>query len=758
MEYSLETLEFDKVKEILAGYLSSPLGEVPLKDLAPVTDFDRVNRWFSEVKEAIEFVEVEDELPLADVEDLRDILESARLEGAVLSADKLLRVKRFLVLVAVLRRALSGEKYPTLSRLVQRFSPLDELKSSIGRVIDDSAEVRDTASSELEAVRGQIRGVKRAISERLRRIIHNPRFSRILQDRNVHIRDGRYVVAVRADRVRDIRGMVVDTSSTGYTAFVEPDGIIELNNRLAMLAKREKKEVEKILRSLTSLVGKHHRALMDNQRLAGYLDFVFAKAKYARDFKASIPRITKKRVVTIVEGRHPVLYRVKGDETVPLTLDLGRDFTTLIITGPNTGGKTVALKTVGLLSLMAASGIPVTAGPDSEFYLFEKVLADIGDEQSIEQNLSTFSSHIKRIAYMLERADSKSLILIDELGAGTDPEEGSALAVAIAEAFHEKGSLNVITTHHGELKVLAYKTEGMENASVEFDLEALSPTYRLLVGVPGKSNAFVIAEKLGLSPRVIEKAKSLKGTGEEEAHFWIQKLKTEAEERLKEAQEAKEAAKALLDEARKEAESIKEQAYAEAERLIEEALSLKKERSPGVRVKTARKVRGRIESLKEKEVKEAGIDVGDRVSVSGFNVEGTVVGIRGRTVEVDTGRMKIEVPFSALKLIEKGKGEGEVSGSKKSINVFIKRERSSFFPELHIRGYRVDDAIPEVERFINDGYLLGIRNLKIIHGKGEGILKNAVHDYLRDHPLVKRYRLADEREGSSGVTLVELDL
>ncbi len=758
MEYSLETLEFDKIKAILSEYLSTPLGVLALEKVFPVSDFEKVNRWFLEVKEAIEFIETEEELPFSEIEDIRDIIDSARIEGAVLSPDKLLKIKGFLVLVKIIKKRLNEDKYPILSNLSSQFSLLEELKDSIEKVIDDTGEVKDSASLELEAIRGEIRGLKRSITEKMRRLIFNPRMSRILQDRNIHIRDGRYVLAVKSDRLRDIKGIVIDTSSTGYTVFVEPEIIVALNNKLTVLLKRERREVERILRKVTSYVGKHYKALMENQKLAAYLDLVFAKARFAIDFKAAIPKITKTRVVSVIEGRHPLLYRIKKDRTVPITVELGRDFTTLIITGPNTGGKTVALKTIGLLSIMAASGIPVTAKPDSEFYLFEKILADIGDEQSIEQSLSTFSSHIRKIAYMLEQADSRSLILIDELGAGTDPEEGSALAVAIAEAFHEKGSLNVITTHHGELKMLAYRIKGMENASVEFDVEALSPTYRLLVGIPGRSNAFIIAEKLGLPEHVIERAKLLKGTKDDEVHIWIQKLKEETEEKFKEAERIREEAENLLERAKRESEKIRDQAYEEVEKLIKEALSLKEESSWKVKVKKAKNIKTEMQRLKEKEIEKVGIDVGDLVAVLGFNVEGVVVGIKGKIVEVDTGKMKMEVPLSALKILEKSKGGSEIMKDKKNVNVFIKRERSTFFPELNIRGYRVDDAIPEIERFVNDGYLFGVKSLKIIHGKGEGILKRAVHEYLKDHPLVKNFRLADEREGSTGVTLVELDL
>ena len=753
MDYSLEALEFSKVKDIISAYLNTSLGYSVLQKLQPSSDIETVKRWFAEVKEAIEFLDIYGELPLCEVEDIIELVLSSRVEGSVFSVDKILKIRKFLSIVRIIKLSVKKE-FTSLYSLVSKLSLLDEVKDAIDKVLDESGNVKDNASSELSHIRSSIRRIKGEISQRLKKILFDPKMSKVLRDRNVHLKGGRYTIAVRADRIKDVKGIVVDTSSSGQTVFVDPQDVVPLNNELSLLVSKEEKEIRRILGRLTSIIGKHCNSLIENQRICGYLDFVFAKAKFAKDFNASIPRITKERKINIIDGRHPLLYKIKGDATVPLNLELGKNFTTLIITGPNTGGKTVALKTIGILSLMAASGIPVTAHRDSEFFLFKRVLADIGDEQSIEQNLSTFSSHMKNIVEILKIADKNTLVLIDELGAGTDPEEGSALAVVIAEALHKKGSLNVITTHHSDLKLLAYRIEGIENASVGFDVDKLEPTYKLMMGIPGMSNALIIAERLGLSKELVEKARNICTRHDETSY--IQKIKMDIKESLDKAKAAEERAYTLLIEAEKEAKKIKEEALREANRIIDEALSVKSSANTSVKIKMAKSFKRKIQKVIEEEAKSE-IDVGDKVYVAGFDVEGVVLEIEGKYAEIETGKMRVRVPLSNLKLIEKGKKD--IGKEKeKAINVFIKRSRSTFFPELNVRGYRVDDAIPVIDRFLNDGYLLGIKDLKIIHGKGEGILKRAVHEFLKEHPLVKHFSLADERQGSSGVTLVELDL
>ncbi len=759
--YHLEALEYFRLLEHLSEFAHSDLGRECVLSFRPLLNLREVERAFARVKEAMEFVDVEGDLQLAQLEDLSGIFDAASVEGAVLTPDAVKKVRGLLILAANVKKRLSDERYPNLRAFVSGISELKGLREAIDSVLDQAGRVRDDASKRLSEIRARISAIRGQIAERLRRFLSDPRRAGWFSDRNIHLRGDRYTVAVKSERAGYVKGLVVDTSASGRTVYMEPESVVQLNNRLAMARDEERREEERILRDLTSKIRYHLNSLRENQNLLAQIDALFAKARFAKEYRASVPQVGQQRRIHIIEGRHPILCRVKGVENVvPLDLELGSDFTTLIITGPNTGGKTVALKTVGLLTLMALSGIPVTAHPDSYFGFFRKVLADIGDEQDIESSLSTFSSHIKRIKTIVENADRDTLVLIDELGTGTDPEEGSALAVAIAEHLHKRGSLNVITTHHGDLKLLAYATPGMENASVEFDVESLSPTYRLLVGVPGESNAFVIAERLGLSGEVVERARALKGErlgGKGEVVSWIMRAKSDVEKKLEEAERLKEQAKRQLEEARREAERIKEEAYSEAARLVETAKSSIEEarsKGSGAVVKVAREVARRIAKEKEKEVRER-ISAGDVVELPAFGLKGRVVEVRGAKVEVDTGRMRMTVPLSSVKPTGERAEECEAEG-RRDVSVSIERSRDSFYPELKLLGKRVDEAIPELERFLNDGCLFGIKQLRIVHGKGEGILKRAVHDYLRDHPLVASFRLADEREGGSGVTLVEL--
>ncbi|BAT71707.1 DNA mismatch repair protein MutS2 [Thermosulfidibacter takaii ABI70S6] len=761
-KYHTKALEFDKVVELIGSFCRSELGRETLKKIAqPSSDVDRINRFFGEVKDALLFLDLEQDLSLSALEDISLILEVAKIPNAILDAERIKRIKQQLILAKVTKGRLGDERYEHLRRLADELYSLEKLLEEIDAVLDEGGNVKDNASAELYSVRTQIRSLKGEITEKLRRIINDPARSRALADRNVHVRYDRYTLAVRSDRASLIEGMVVDSSSTGKTLFVEPKSVVFLNNKLARLKDQEKREIERILKKLTSKIGFHASALKYNQEMLSYIDAVFSKARFALRCDANLPAVGKERKVHIVNGRHPLLQAVIGEKVVPLNLELGNGTKTLVITGPNTGGKTVALKTVGILTLMALSGLPVTAGQDSYFYVFSKVLADIGDEQSIENSLSTFSSHVVRLKEVCEEADVNSLVLIDELGTGTDPEEGSSLAVAIVEHLHNRGSINIITTHHGELKLLAYATTGMENASVEFDVDTLSPTYRLLVGVPGESNAFIIAQRLGLPQSVIERAKEVKGrSSKKETIQWILRAKEETNRALEEAKQKKEQALKELEKAKEEAEKIRQDALKQAEQLlveVKESLKSKTGEPAKVDIKQVQNLIKNVKKQEEKEKRDV-LKIGALVEVPGFGVTGKVVDIQGSKVEVDTGRMKLQVPVTSVKLVQRKVKEIETSKAPRNVNVVIQRNRPTFYPELNIVGKRVDDALPELERFLNDGYLLGMRELRVVHGKGEGILKRAVHEYLREHPLVKAFYLADENKGGSGVTLVELNL
>ena len=759
--YHLEALEYPKLLELIARYAHSPLGRSVILSTRPNPDISWVEKRYGELRDALRFLDTEQEISLGDLHDVSDILAVAKIPGSVLEPTKILLVKRQLILARIVKSRLTDERFPELRKVAAKLSLLDELAHQIEASLDESGNVKDDASERLSSIRQRIRSLKGEISQRLRRIMNNPAKAKALADRNIHIRFERYTLAVRSDRAPALEGMVIDTSASGKTLFVEPKEIVPLNNTIAKLRREEQEEEEKVLRKLTAKIGFHASSLKENQYVLSQLDAVFAKARFAKEFDATIPQVGTKRELHIVKGRHPLLVAVKGEDTVPMDLKLDANRHTIIITGPNTGGKTVALKTAGLLTLMALSALPVTAHTDSYFYAFHKVLADIGDEQSIENSLSTFSSHVVRLKEICQKADKNSLVLIDELGTGTDPEEGSALAVAIAEYLHKIGSINIITTHHGELKLLAYSTAGMENASVEFDSNTLKPTYRLLVGVPGESNAFIIAKRLGLPEEIVERAKEIKGGAETDTVNWIKRMKQEVERELELAKTARQEALKELEESKSEAERIKNEAYEKAKRLLEEVeqeLKKAREKRSSLQIKiTKQKIAE--ERRKDAKEKQEGLKEGHAVKISTFGLTGRVVRISGSKVEVDTGRMRITVPITDVERLKDQEDSIPKAVSRNNdVSITIERSRSSFFPELNIVGKRVDDAIPEVERFLNDGFLVGVKELRVIHGRGEGILKNAVHQYLKEHPLVNHFHLADEDQGGTGVTVVYLNL
>lgn len=761
MRYDLNKLEFDKVKDLLRRYIKTVYGIKELEKVVPVCDADFIKSEFKLVKEATNFLSVEGnplDSSLFENEEIEILLKRSKVESSILKGDELLKIKQFLLTLLAIKSKVKG-KFDNLEAILSNLVIPKDLIELISNVVDESGYVKDSASEKLHSIREKIKSTRKHIVHKIKEVMNRPNVSKVLQDRDIHFKNERYTLAVRGDKIQAIEGVLIDVSSTGFTAFVEPKEVVTLNNELVMLKKEEKKEEERILREVTKKVGFHAKGLLENLRIVGKLDFIFARASFMIDFGASIPGVGMEKRLHLIKARHPILLDIKGvDNTVPIDVYLDGDKRTLVITGPNMGGKTVALKTIGLLSLMALSGIPVTASGDSYFYCFDGIYADIGDEQSIEGSLSTFSAHMKNIKRILDESTEKSLVLIDELGTGTDPNEGSALSVAIVEELNRKGSINVITTHHNSLKLLALSTDGMENASCEFDPETLEPTYRLIVGLPGTSNAIQIARKLGVPERILDRASYILGNREvEDSIIEGAKYFEKAKKMYEEAVKMKKMVEEELVKAKEKANEIIAEAVSKSQKLIDEIEKItnqsKYEKPRHPIVLNAKKV---LKDFIKSSLKEEKIEKGDTVTVRGLGIRGVVVNVEEKHVKVDTGRIVLTVPLESVVLFSKGTGERV--DENREIKVTLTRERKTFFPEIDVRGYRVDEALSEVERFLNDAIILGFSEVRIVHGKGEGILKRAIHEYIGNFPFVKSFRIADENEGSSGVTIVSLDV
>ncbi len=774
--HTLKILDFFSLLEVVAQKAASEPGRKAVLELRPQSHLEDVKRNLEEVREAIN-AEAEGDLPsMGDLEDIQPLLEKARPRGAVLVPEELLTIKKQLLLAQRVKEALGKrEGSPLLVSHVQKLHLLEDLRRTLDRVISPYGEVMDNASPQLAQIRLKREGLRREIRERLQQLLGAPHLTQAFQERTITMRNGRYVVPIKAQFSGKVKGLVQDQSATGATLYVEPFSVVELNNRLVRTEREEEKEIERILGECTTLVREHSGALKRNQATLAHLDSLGARARFALEYRASVPMISGEPSWSILQGRHPILIKEKGLEgTVPLEIHLskkggkkGNPCHTLVITGPNTGGKTVALKTMGILALMVQSGIPATAHADSRFPLFSSVMADIGDEQSIQQNLSTFSAHMKNIREILEVADRNSLVIIDELGAGTDPWEGAPLGMAILEILHNRGAWCLVSTHHNELKLFAHATPGMENASVEFDPQTLSPTYRLLVGVPGKSNALIIAEKLGIPPAIIQRAREFQEKERWEIEQVISQLEAETQRvhRMGEELEKKER------EAREEVQRLKEkwetlikeeeERLAQARKLISllhrEVKRLSRELKKGELVQATKRIKelegelARLEPSREGEKPAPG----DRVKVWGLGLEGEILSIKGDQAQIDTGKMVMVVPVKHLTVVGKAPGEKKRKEQEgKAVFHFSGREGVPM--ELHLLGKRVEEALPLIDKFLDDAYLAGLKEVRIVHGVGTGILKKAVREHLRVSPLVDSLQEAPREEGGSGATIVKL--
>ena len=785
---TMRSLEFAKILAQLADHTSFSAGRELALALRPSTDVEEVARRQQETTEAKDLLDCKGGVSLGGAHDVRPQVKRAAI-GAALTPQELLDIRDTLVRGRTLRRMITRgtEKWPLLAETARQIEECPDLVAEIERCINDQGEVVDGASPALARIRRDLHITHERLMTKLKRLIASPKARPFLQEALITQREGRYVIPIKAEFKGRIPGLVHDTSASGATLFIEPLTVVELGNRWRELQLEERKEIERILRKLTARVAAQSEAIARTVEALAKLDLAFAKARYSQAIRGVEPMLkgtegTADSSLKFIRARHPLL---PPDTVVPIDVHVGDGFRILVITGPNTGGKTVSLKTVGLLTLMAQAGLHLPAAEGSTLSVFSGIYADIGDEQSIEQSLSTFSSHMTNIVDILEQADERSLVLLDELGAGTDPAEGSALARAILTHLLERNITTLVATHYPELKVYAHVTPGVENACVEFDLETLSPTYELTIGLPGRSNALAIATRLGLSPALIERARRWLTSSELEVESLLAEIKVAREE----AVAAREAARAAQREAERAERELKERLAAlEAERreVLNQARRQAQEELAEVRRELSRiraemrrvtavkealaRAAERVEELAE-EVKPlapppkpppAGIEelqVGDTVWVAGLGREGQVLALLGDEAEVQIGSFRAKVPLGELELKERTSDRRHrTAEEREGLTSAIWRLTSDkeVGLELDLRGFRAEEALPRLDKYLDDAYLAGLPKVRIVHGRGTGALRRLVREALGKHPLVASFRPGDRHEGGDGVTIVEL--
>lgn len=787
-EKALKTLEYYKIIDILEAFATSSIGKNKCRQLRPLDNLTEIETMQQETADALSRIYQKGSLSFSGVKDVRGSLK--RLEvGSTLGIGELLAIRSLLENAsrakAYSRRETENEHTDSLDNMFELIEPLSPLATEIGRCILSEDEISDDASTGLRQVRRSMKLTNDKIHTQLSSFVSGNSRT-YLQDAVVTMRNGRYCIPVKAEYKSQVPGMIHDQSSTGSTIFVEPMTIVRLNNEMRELEIQEQKEIEMILSNLSQLAAENLDAIFDDIKLLSELDFIFARAQLAKFQNATEPRFNRDRIIDIKKTRHPLIDKHK---VVPIDIRIGETFDLLIVTGPNTGGKTVSLKTVGLLTLMGQSGLHIPAFDNSRLSVFREVYADIGDEQSIEQSLSTFSSHMTNVVRFMETADSDSLVLFDELGAGTDPTEGAALAIAILSTLHERGIRAMATTHYSELKVYALSTPGVENASCEFDVETLRPTYRLLIGVPGKSNAFAISQKLGLPLSIIERAKeqisqedetfedvlsnleesrkTIESEREELASYKeeIKTLKEQLEEKQDKLDQRKER---IIAEANEEAHRILREAKDYADQTMRifnkagkdsmSAKELEKHRSDLRKKmdKAGKKVALKTPQKQKSTLRPQDLSLGDSVKVMSLNVKGTVSSkpdSKGMLF-VQMGILRSKVHISDLQLIDEPVITGPAltrTGAGK-----IKMNKSaSVRTEINLLGKTVDEAVSELDKYLDDAYLAHLSSVRIVHGKGTGALRKGVHNYLKRLKYVQDFHLAEFGEGDAGVTIVE---
>jgi DNA mismatch repair protein MutS2 len=784
-EATARILEFGKIRDLLAGVTVTAPGAELARALHPLPGREAVAQALAQTAEMCRLLEDRGRPPLGGSADLRPLLRELDLEGAFLAPEDLLAVLFSLDATADCRRYFSAEQVAPrlfeLSRGLQVPSGLrDALRSSIG----ERGEILDGASFALGDLRRQIRTARERLRRTLENMLNDERYAGVFQEHLITERGGRYVLPVKVEHKGRVKGFVHDESSSGQTLYVEPASTLADNNHLQSLLREEKREEERILRRLSDGVRLEHDLLLANQELLALLDLRAAVARFSQRTDAVVPTLSTEAEISLRQARHPLLLMTahgsdRDEPAVPIDLLLGAGADSLIISGPNTGGKTVALKTLGLLCLMVRCGLPVPCHPDSRIYLFEPVFADIGDEQSIERNLSTFSGHLARLRFILEQAGDRSLVLLDELGTGTDPAEGGALAMAVLDDLRRKGAKTVATTHLNLVKGYAVLNEGVENAAVEFDRTTLRPTYRLHYGVPGASNAFTIARTLGFPDEVLNRAEQYLGGGEregmevleelnrrsrhlehdlEEARRLKDRARQEREKRKRLLDEIEERRQAILDKAARRGEDVVRRAEARVRKLLKEAESL-----PGSPADAARVTR-EVRQVREDVARSAApavprgraprqVRIGELVRIPALGAEAEVARVNGEQVELLLHGKKMRLSLSELEAYQPSRFAHRQKGV---AGVRSRVQRETVQPRLKLVGERVDEALPRLERFIDDAVLQGLREIEVIHGAGEGILRRAMREYLAACRVVQAFHDADLAQGGDKVTVVQL--
>ncbi len=790
-EKVLKTLEYHKILSQLSEYAYSPEAKRRCLKLVPITDWAQIEHLQLQTKDALSRLFKCGSLSFSGVHSVNDSLKRLEIGGA-LSAAELLSICSLLEAAKRVKAFSRSEKDEmpddSLTSFFTDIEPLTPLYDEIKRCILAEDDIADDASSTLKSIRRSMRGMNDKIRAQMNHMINNTTTRSYLQDAVITMRDGRYCLPVKAEAKSQIPGMVHDQSSSGSTLFIEPMAVVNLNNEYKELLLKEKEEIEKILANLSNLTADFSEQIASDYTILSELDFIFAKAAYAQTYNGAAPTFNDDGYLHIKKARHPLLDKKK---VVPIDVMLGKDFKLLIVTGPNTGGKTVSLKTVGLLTLMGQSGLHIPASERSELGIFDEVYADIGDEQSIEQSLSTFSSHMVNIVRILKKADDRSLVLFDELCAGTDPTEGAALAISILSKLQLYGARTMATTHYSELKVFALSTPGVENACCEFNVETLSPTYRLLIGIPGKSNAFAISEKLGLGKDLIEDAKTRISENDgnfedlladlEKSRLTIEKEELEInrykeeiqtlKERLEQKQEKLDASRdKILREANEEAYRILKEAKDVADETIRNFNKYGKSGAPVSEMEKDRsKLRDKMNDRQKKmseQQKQSSVNhkipkklrIGDSVKVISMNLKGTVHTLPNAKGDlyVQMGILRSLVNINDLILLDEDSPMMTNAKVNKTGAGKIRMSKSaSISPEINLIGKTTDEAISLLDKYLDDAYLSHLSSVRIVHGKGTGALRNAVHTYLRRQKHIKSFHLGEYGEGDAGVTIAE---
>ncbi len=779
----LKTLEFDKIRDIVATHCTSFAGRSYIENLVPVSEYTEVVRLLEETDEGLSILRVRGNVPMGGISDIRPHAKRAQM-GGMLSAYELMEIANTIRASRVLRQfieAIVADEAIEIPHFVAKkeaIPVLTSLEHEINACIDDNGHVVDSASGTLRSIRQGLRMQEGRVREKLESYTRGRNAAKMLSDSIVTIRNDRYVIPVKSEYRSHYGGVIHDMSSSGQTLFIEPDAVVQANNEIRRLKMQEQEEIEKILIELSAKVQEIAHDLFTLVAILSEIDIILAKAKFGIAHKCTKPTVNNEGYIRLAKARHPL---IPIEQAVANTIEFGKEITTIVITGPNTGGKTVTLKTVGLCTLMAQAGLPIPALDGSEIAVFDTVYADIGDEQSIEQSLSTFSSHMVNIVDIIKKYDDRSLIIFDELGSGTDPQEGAALAISILDEVHGRGARVMATTHYPELKAYGYNRPGVANASVEFDIETLSPTYRLLIGVPGRSNAFEISKRLGLQERIIDRAKTFTGTDRGEVDSMILSLETSRVQSEKDAEETHEVLleterlkrelevrladfdsmkERMEEKAKEKAKKIVDEARRESEAVISDLRAMRLNVGANVKEHELIEARKRLEGAAPAETKKKTIQAkaasrplqaGDEVKVLSYGQKGTLI------EKVSTSEWIVQIGILKMKLDQSGLEYTKPEKEKKTVVSTSVRGRDSYVKlELDLRGERYEDAIIRTEKYLDDALLSNYHQVSIIHGKGTGALRQGIQQYLKNHSRVKNYRFGEAGEGGHGVTVVEL--